>query len=224
MAQRSHTTSEFLRALAPHLLAELRPPAEFARFTRNSAVVGAYVESAVRQLIIRYVTPLRVSTGAVIDQTNRPFDLRLPQVDTIVWAPSPVPAVFQVGEFALVPRSSSFGVLEVKASAYDINALDKRLGSHLIRRLTADPLLGESDVAPFSAGMGVVCVRLANQSKSRLERMRNAERVVVLFDQVGQKYVPRVKDIYRLVNFLAAVRLRGQVHQGHVAIYLGALA
>ena len=224
MARRSHTPNEFLEALAPHLLAELRPPSEFARFTRNSAVVGAYVESAVRQLIVRYVAPLRVSTGAVIDQSNKPFDPRLPQLDTIIWAPSPAPAVFQVGEFALVPRSSSFGVLEVKSSAYDIDSLDKRLGPTLIRKLTADPLPEESCLGHFSAALGVVCVRLANQSRSKLDRMRNAERVVVLFDQVGRQYVPRTKDIYRLVNFLAAIRLRGRVHEGQLTIDLGVLA
>jgi hypothetical protein len=63
MPKRSRTTREFLEALAPHLLGELRPPVELSRFTRNPAVVGAYVESAVRDLIVRFVAPLRVCTG-----------------------------------------------------------------------------------------------------------------------------------------------------------------
>jgi hypothetical protein len=220
MPKRSRTTREFLEALAPHLLGELRPPVELSRFTRNPAVVGAYVESAVRDLIVRFVAPLRVCTGAVIDQSNKPFDPRLPQVDTIVWAPSPVPAVFAAGEFAMVPLSSSFGVLEVKSSAYDIAKLDKRLAPGLLRRLVAARLQGEPKPV---LGMGVVCVRLANQSARKLARMRNAGSVVVLFDQVGNRYVPRVKDIYRLVNFLAAVRLRARFHQGLVNINLEAL-
>ena len=68
--------------------------------TKNTAVVGAYVESAVRQLVRRQVHPLHVATGAVIDQANIPGDPRLPQLDTIVWMPSPVPAMFQVSDFA----------------------------------------------------------------------------------------------------------------------------
>ena len=224
MPTKSHTPSDFLEALAPHLVPELRPPSEFARFTRNPAVVGAYVESAVRNLIVRYVAPLRVSTGAVIDQSNKPYDARLPQVDTIVWAPSPAPAVFQVGEFALVSRSSAFAVLEVKSSAYDTASLDKRLSQKLIRQLTADAVPEEqAHLGAFSAGLGVVCVRLATQSKRSLARMRNADKVVVLFDQEGETYKPRVKDIYRLVNFLAAVRLRARLHEGKVAINLGVL-
>jgi hypothetical protein len=131
-----------------------------------------------------------------------------------------VPAVFAAGEFAMVPRSSSFGVLEVKSSAYDIAKLDKRLAPGLLRRLVAARLQGEPKPV---LGMGVVCVRLANQSARKLARMRNAGSVVVLFDQVGDRYVPRVKDIYRLVNFLAAVRLRARFHQGLVNINLEAL-
>jgi hypothetical protein len=43
-------------------------------------------------------------------------------------------------------------------------------------------------------------------------------------EQVGDKYVARKMDIYRLVNFLAAIRPRGRVHEGKVAINLKALA
>jgi hypothetical protein len=207
---------EFLEALAPHLLGELRPPAELSRFTRNPAIVGAYVESAVRNLIVRFVAPLRVCTGAVIDESNEPSDPTLPQVDTIIWTPSPVPAVFAAGEFGMVPRSSSLGVLEVKSSAYNIRRLDERLEPALLRTLVADPI-GERDPV---LGMGVICVRLARQSANRLARMRNARNVVVLFEQSRDTYVPRTEDIYRLVNFLAAVRLRGRLHHGLTGINL----
>ena len=219
--QHSQTAGEFLEALAPHLLGELKPPAELARFTRNTAVVGAYVESAVRSLIVRYVSPLYVSTGAVIDQSNQLSDPKLPQVDTIIWTPSPVPAVFEVGEFAMVPRSSSLGVLEIKSSAYDTEGLDSRLSGRFLRRLVADAMPGEPQPV---LGLGVICVRLAKQSRRSIERMRNGASVVVLFDQVGEKYVPRTKDIYRLVNFLAGVRLRARFHHGLVGINLEALS
>jgi hypothetical protein len=156
----------------------------------------------------------------VIDQSNKPSDPKLPQVDTIIWTPSPVPAVFEVGEFAMVPRSSSLGVLEVKSSAYDTGALDTRLSDHLLRKLVADAIPGEPE--PL-LGLGVICVRLAKQSRRRVEHMRNTASVVVLFEQDGESYVPRPKDIYRLVNFLAGVRLRARFHHGLVGINLAAL-
>src|SRR5690349_500922 len=104
MSNESFDVQTFLEVLAPQVLAELRPPAELKTFTTNPALVGGYVEAAVRALIRRYLFPLRVSTGAVIDQSNAPGAQNLPQLDTIVWTPSPVPAIFEVGEFALVPR------------------------------------------------------------------------------------------------------------------------
>src|SRR5438874_859611 len=175
----NHDPAEFLRLLAPHVVAELRPPPDLQKFTRNPAVVGAYVEAAVRQLVRRQVFPLHVATGAVIDQANIPGDPSLPQIDTIVWAPSPVPAVFQVGEFGLVPRSSSYGILEIKASAYDPADLDRRLSTEFIRRVTADPAPDETEALGVTvAGLGVICLRKKTQTQSAVDAMKSAARVV----------------------------------------------
>jgi hypothetical protein len=218
MADSTHTTDGFLKALAPHIVAELQPPSNLAKFTRNTDVMGAYVESAVRKMIAYHVAPLHVATGTVIDETNTPGDPKLPQVDIIIWAPCPVPAVFQVGEFAVVPRSSSLAVMEVKSSAYDIPALDDRLDDSWIYKLTAALLPNEY---PKPAGLGVICVRKAGQGST--DKMRNPHRVVILFDEEGDDYKPRPMDIYRLVNFLAFVRKRAQRHEGEAQINLSEL-
>lgn len=221
----SHNPAEFLRLLAPHILAELRPPSDLKKFTRNTAVVGAYVEAAVRELVRRQVSPLHVASGAVIDQTNIPGDPALPQIDTIVWAPSPAPAVFQVGEFALVPRSSSFGVLEIKASAYNPADLDRRLAKDFVQRVTADPAPQETaQLGDKVAGLGVICVRAKAQTQASIDAMKCADRVVVLFEENDDDAIsPRPKDIYRLVNFLGYLRLRGRLHEGIVGINLDLL-
>jgi hypothetical protein len=221
----SHDPAEFLKLLAPHILAELRPPSDLKKFTRNTAVVGAYVEAAVRELVRRQVSPLHVASGAVIDQANIPGDPALPQIDTIVWAPSPAPAVFQVGEFGLVPRSSSFGVLEIKASAYNRADLDRRLAKDFIQRVTADPTPQEiAQLGDKVAGLGVICVRAKTQTQASIAAMKCADRVVVLFEEHdGDTISPRPKDIYRLVNFLGYLRLRGRLHEGIVGINLDLL-
>ena len=64
--------AEFLKQLAPHILAELQPPAGLKLFTTNPAIIGDYVEAGVRQLVRRYLSPIRVSKGAVIDQSQSP--------------------------------------------------------------------------------------------------------------------------------------------------------
>ena len=221
---KSYAPTDFLEALAPHLIPELRPPSELVKFTRNTDIVGAYVEGAVRELVKRYVAPLRVASGGVIDQANIPGDPSLPQIDTIIWTPSSAPGVFQVGDFALVPRSSALGILEIKSSAYNPADLDKRLSPTFVHRVTADALPDERQrLGDIVAGLGVICVRKKGQNRSRIDKMKNASRVVVLFDEDNGQFRVRTKDIYRLVNFLAFVRLRGRLHEGEIKINIDLL-
>jgi hypothetical protein len=153
----AYDPSDFLFQLAPQILAELRPPKELKLFTKNSAIVGDYVEAGVRQLVRKYLAPIRVCSGGVIDQAQSPGGY-IPQLDTIAWIPGPVPAVFEAGEFALVPRSSSLGILEVKSSAYDVDALAERTEPDFVNTVTADlePLGYEGQIQGASFGMGVV--------------------------------------------------------------------
>jgi hypothetical protein len=171
------------------------------------------------------VFPLHVASGAVIDQTNIPGDPALPQIDTIIWAPSPAPAVFQVSDFALVPRSSAFGILEIKSTAYSLPKLDERLTPNFIRSVTADLTAGEKvDIGEFGApGLGVICLRKKSQSQGRLARMENANRVVVLFDETNDGIQARALDIFRMVNFLGFMRRRYREHEGRVTINLDLL-
>jgi hypothetical protein len=217
----------FLRAVAPHVLAELRPPAELAIFTTNPDLIGGYVEGAVRSLLRRYLFPLRVCGGSVIDQQNIPGATDLPQLDTIVWTPAPVPAIFEAGEFALVPRSSSLGILEIKSSAYDLDLLERRLNPDLVRRVAADPMPEEQvSLGPFLPALGVVCVRKHDQPQGgRLAALRMEGRVVVLFEErAPNDFQAQSLDVYKLLNFLAALRLRASLREGRVNINTDLLA
>jgi hypothetical protein len=40
-----HEPADFLLKLAPHILAELKPPAGIKDFTTNPAIIGGYVEA-----------------------------------------------------------------------------------------------------------------------------------------------------------------------------------
>lgn len=208
----------FLNQLAPHILAELKPPKELKGFTSNSAIVGAYVEAGVRQLVRRYLAPIRVCTGGVIDQAQTPGSHRIPQLDTIVWTPGPVPAVFEVGEFALVPRSSCLAILEVKSSVYDDGeALEERMTPDFVNSVTADLDACEGDIRGMVEffGMGVISLLQENQrGSSRLKQLRKDDRVAVLFEEDGEECIPQPRDIYRLINFLSWVRRRAAAREG----------
>lgn len=223
-----YTPSEFLHQLAPYILADLQPPQAFKQFTSNSDIVGAYIEAGVRKFVRAYLSPIRVSTGAVIDQAQSPGS-EIPQLDAIAWIPNPAPAVFEVGEFALVPRSNCLGILEVKSSVYSSKAmkqLEKRSSPKFVGPVTAEILddghEGEVINVRSCFGMGVVSILLKSQRKylERLNALREANRVVTLFEEGDDKPEPRSEDIYRLVNFLAVLRLRAACREGRLSITL----
>jgi hypothetical protein len=123
----SYGAPAFLKQLAPQIVAEIQKATEIRKFTNNADIVGKYVEASVRRFVRKYLAPIRVSTGGVIDENQTP-GASIPKLDTIAWIPGPVAAVFEVGDFGLVPRSSCLGILEIKSSAYPkaVKELDKR--------------------------------------------------------------------------------------------------
>src|SRR5947209_5073959 len=107
-----------LSDIAIQLVHEIEPVLKIKAVTSNTDLLGKYAEASVRRLAHRIVAPsMHVSSGTVIDF---PIAECLPQVDMIIWAPYPSPAIFEVENFAVVPRSSAFGVVEIKRSNYGV--------------------------------------------------------------------------------------------------------
>ncbi len=220
------TGDEFLKHLANQLARELSQNPAIKTFLSNSDVIGAYAEASVRQFVSQIVSPLRVSTGAVIDEKLCSKPDKVPQLDTIIWSPSPAPAIFRVGEFGLVPRSSCFGVMEIKRSAYD-SAQDKmKLLLDREMDLVAEVCKKQVKAHYLSGGapentlfmhpmIGVICLKMKGQSTSKLEGFIADGRAVVLLEQQDdESYKPNAKAIHRLVNFLILTRARANHMDG----------
>src|SRR5437867_8112878 len=147
---------EYLGSFAAQLIDELRPILEIKGVTANTDLLGKYTEAAVRNLVRRIVYPMRLSTGAVLDY---PMPIPLRQIDIIIWAPFPAPALFDVEGFGLVPKSSAFGVIEVKRSNY--SGVEAQLESFLsdveAARIVAAPGGPIRDYQK-SPGIGVISV------------------------------------------------------------------
>src|SRR5262249_46280892 len=153
--------------------------------------------------------PMHVSTGATFDY---PMPDMLSQLDAIVWAPFPAPGIFEVDDFALIPRSSAFGFLEIKRSNY--SGADEKLERHIENavKLTADPIAG-FDQQIFPA-MGVVCV-LENKPSARLQALFDQGRAVAIFDNIDpskSNATVRAKAVVELVNFLHRLTWRYRSH------------
>ena len=199
---------EYLDTVAAQLVNELQPILAIKGVTANTDLLGKYTEASVRNLVHRIVHPMRVSTGAVLDH---PLPVPLRQIDIIIWAPFPLPALFDVEGFGLVPKSSAFGVIEVKRSNY--SNVDEHLEGFFAdvdaRKIVADPGGPISDYQR-TPGIGIICVLEAKPS-SKLQSWIAADRVVAIFERDGDATRLRPRDVLVLVNFLHYVTWRYRV-------------
>jgi hypothetical protein len=135
----------------------------------------------------------------------------LRQIDIIIWAPFPAPALFDVEGFGLVPKSSAFGVIEVKRSNY--SGVDEQLEGFMAdvdaRKIVAEP---GGPIADYgrSPGIGVICV-LEEKPSARLQSLIDGDKVVAIFERTGDTARVRPRDVLVLVNFLHYVTWRYRV-------------
>ncbi|MEX2490760.1 MAG: hypothetical protein WD425_03250 [Nitrospirales bacterium] len=192
------------------LIEELTANIRISHFTRNSDVIGAYAEASICRLVKRVLSPYRVSTGAVISPELHIAKNDIPQLDLIAWTPAPLPALFEVDSFALVPRRSVIGIMEIKRSNY--SGVGTRLAGVLSRmnELTSDRLADE-DRSDW--GIGIVVI-LEGDSDRVLRKQIEEGRTIALLEKHSEGYEPRENDIMRLINFLSNTRGRGKAVDG----------
>jgi hypothetical protein len=223
--------TQFLNLVAPPLVEELKAIEGLKTFTTNPDVIGSHAEAVVRRLVRRVVEPLRVSTGAVISEELCAAPEKVPQLDTIIWQPCPAPALFEVGDFGVVPRGSAMAVMEIKRSAYsEVGAkLKKLLDERVVRRLVADDPPGwagtdNPNLYPDFPALGVVCLREAQAKDRQLDELVSSGRCVVILQQQEGHLVPNIQAVYRLINFLIRARQRGRGWDGQALINMAAVA
>lgn len=118
-----------------------------------------------------------------------------------------------------MPKSSAFGVIEVKRSNYSgvDEELEKLLADADAKKIVADPR-GAAEDYKRSPGLGVVSVLEGKPSK-RLQALLDADRVVAIFEKAGDTAHVRGRDVLVLVNFLHFVTWRYRV-QGSAPGYM----
>lgn len=106
---------EYFKRLSAQFVKEISTPYEFNEFVRNSDLMGKYIESAVRVFIRKIIYCGKISTGGVISPES---PIAKNQFDVIIWKPNPYPAIFEFENFAIVPKRSVFGLIEIKSRNY----------------------------------------------------------------------------------------------------------
>lgn len=197
---------EYLTHISGQLVNELTPITNIKAVTSNSDLLGKYTEAAMRGLIRRVVEPMRICTGAVIDH---PMPDHLRQVDVIVWAPHPVPAVFETEGFGLVPRSSAFGVIEIKRSNYtkSVDQVREFLAACQTGDIpTAQPRGAHEDYS-IRPWLAVFCL-LESKPTDALRALLADGSAVAIFERDGEATRVRHADVLNLVNFLYRIAWR----------------
>lgn len=99
-----------------------------SRFVQNPNITGAYAETWVRFLVKTMLPRFRLSTGTIIRPSDRVHKGKQnPQCDLIVWDPTQLPALFEQGDFALVPTMSALAIIEVKRTCSNVEEFEKQL-------------------------------------------------------------------------------------------------
>lgn len=163
--------------------------------TTNSDIIGAYAENIVRKMIARVINFARISTGSVVTVENV-RDKKLAQIDTIIWIPNPLPAIFEANEFALVSKTSVLGILEIKNTNYSgaVKSIEDKieLSKELIPRQATE-----------KEAKGIICLKTSNENK--LAELRVANKIFVLSEWDGKNITVNKKDILYLLNYLSHI-------------------
>lgn len=177
---------------AEQLLAEFRAFAIAARkVAPHETVFGSLIESRVNDLIVRAVTPLRSSSGAL---AGVPYEQ---QIDSIIWNNQIMPAVIEHGGVAVVPAPCVCGILEVKAGT-SVGEFGFR-----IETLRDDVAILRSRTAVEGIGVPVLGLLIVDPMDYQSVRSGSSNNVTVLFRKVGAfDYEPNPQGIDDLLTFL----------------------
>lgn len=194
----------------------------FQAFSNSHVLKGAYAEACVRELIRDFVSPMRVSRGTILYEGNvAPGTAQ--EIDAIVWQPSPLPSLFEAGDFAAVPRGSAVGFLEVKRSNYSNVGIAMqntlKLETDLVPNYEGTL---ESELARLPRTLGVICLHENSKPDAALESLYASGRAVKIL-QVGPANSPPTIDpegVVALANFLIGLRARGSIVDGKTRIFL----
>lgn len=189
------------------------------RFTGNTDLIGTLAESLVRDFVRRMVYPLRVSRGGIIYEGNA--GKSVPQIDLIIWQPCPMPPIFEVGDFALIPRHSAIGFVDIKRSAY--KGSDGSMVETLAMETDLLPVIpgensywkGLNRTVPQRA-IGVYIDNEDGNIPNKIDDLRKNKKAVVLVNIKNEDRKPMTDGMITLVNFLMDIRRRAQFMDGLV--------
>ncbi len=214
---------EWVRLICEELVNPVLSVERFKLMCDQHDLKGMQAEATVRNLVERFVVPLRVSHGTILHEDNAAGN-KAPELDLIIWQPSPLPPMFEVGSFAIVPRGSAVGMMEIKRSNYN-----GEVGSKIKEKLDlADSLVWNYDgllkqmLELNQRALGVVCLRDTTIKDEILDRLVAEGAAVVLLEAAGtgSKLTARTADVLKFANYLLGIRQRARILDGSTRLFM----
>ena len=126
----------------------------------------------------------------------------------------PFPAIFEAGEFGLVPSDSVLGIIEIKRSSY--SSVGAKIKAVIDRE--KEFMAKSEDDAGYNAmpgAFGVICVHEKDLGEKVLKDLVEANRVAILIVPDGKGgLVVDLIGVYRLIEFLMSIRKKMKMFDG----------
>ena len=196
---------EYFRDYAESLGANLNSVKSISKFTNNSSVIGQYVEKVVINFLQDMVVPINISTGTIIYPNADIKDS--PQLDIILWDANPLPPIYRIDDFGVIPRNSVVGILEIKRTDYDygldhIEKIFKNQSNYLPEYMQAN-----TDIKP--GFLGVVCIleKYKKDGSNKYTRLRDDlnNSVIHLINSENGNLEINHDGIFEFINFVAGI-------------------
>lgn len=179
-------------------------------FTNNTDVIGLYAEKLVIEFLKKLVFPLNISTGSIISEEDyNNGNKQLSQIDIIIWDPNPLPPIFHMNEFALIPKKSVLGILEIKKSDYDKGLKDIQDRYDNRSKLLPEHCLNEK-YDNFFAIIGVAeyhKINGKNELSKLIENTNNKTHCLVTYNSEKTNFEINHKSVLELINFVGKLKI-----------------
>ena len=118
---------------------------------------------------------------------------RLKQLDTILWSANHFPPAFENESFAIVPKPSVLGIIEIKNTNYpsSISSIQETIENtkHLFSTKSIN-----------KTAIGLIPFKLTNHCSDKLEKQE--DEILVLSEKKNKRIVANEKGFIRLINYL----------------------
>ncbi len=195
----------YFKKYAEALGSNLSSVNSITQFTKNPDVIGQYAEKVVRNLLKDCIDPLKISSGTIIGPKFK-TGFTLPQIDLILWDANPLPPIFKLDDFALVPQNSVAGILEIKKTDYSqgIDDIEKGYKSSKI-------LLPNFSKDSF---FGIICVldKLKPNGNNKYTKLRKTtkNKVTYLLEKNNDGYRVNYRGVFEFINFIGTVKKKNK--------------